>query len=127
MHKYTVVTALVIALSITMLTPAVSAHSGWWPPAANQRTGNHEADCDRQPVADWGRKVVISCHCEFECKRQYSYTVTLPCSSNDVAIWSSTRALQRQHEGLCDVRMVPVDTTAACIRTCVKAKKGTYP
>jgi hypothetical protein len=108
MRKYAAATALVIAL-ITMLTltPAVSAGAGWWP--------RHEADCDRLP--DWGRPYVTRCHCGFECERQYSHTVTLPCSSTDFPY-----ALGR-HEGLCDVRVVPFEARRACIATC-KAKEA---
>jgi hypothetical protein len=106
MHKYAAATALAIALNITTLTPAVSA--------GVSMTLNEEA-CD-----GWAhglRVWAIRCHCNLECRRQYSYTVTLPCSPVERG-W---------HEGLCDRRVIPVEAAAACYRTCVKAKTGTYP
>jgi hypothetical protein len=119
MHKYAAATALAL---ITMLTPAVSNAAGGFQQARN------EGECDglmRRP--DWpdgGRTGAIRCHCMFECRRQHGSTVTVPCASNDVAFWSLTRALQRQHEGLCDVRMVPSEPTGACFAKCVGAKNA---
>jgi hypothetical protein len=121
MHRYAAATALVIAL-ITVLTPAVSKAAGGFQQARN------EGECDglmRRP--DWpdgGRTGAIRCHCMFECRRQHGSTVTVPCASNDVAFWSLTRALQRQHEGLCDVRIVPLGAFGACWKTCVNATKA---
>jgi hypothetical protein len=118
MNKCAAAPALAIAL-ITMLAPAVSNAAGGFQQARD------EGECDglmRRP--DWpdgGRTGAIRCHCMFECRRQYN-TVRLPCSSYDVAVWRSTLALQRQHEGLCDVRMVPLEAFRACWKTCVKAK-----
>jgi hypothetical protein len=44
--------------------------------------------------------------------------------SNDVAVWSSVGALQRWHEGRCDVRVLPSEPTGACFAKCVTAKKA---
>jgi hypothetical protein len=54
MHKYAAVTALLIALNITVLTPAFSAATRTW------------AGYDRQ--------------CTLECSRKYGYTKRVPCS-----------------------------------------------
>jgi hypothetical protein len=101
-----------------MLTLTVSASVT----PANAKGGGpafprHEEACDQ-----WGPgwRYTILCHCSFECGRQYSYTVRLPCSPGMPGYVSGMK-------GLCDRRVYPVETTAACMRTCVKAKRGTYP
>jgi hypothetical protein len=97
MHKYAAATALVIALSITMLTPAVSAGMPLL----------HEEECD-----SWAhglRRSAIQCHCSFECRRQYpGYTVTVPC-------------LHRTPP-FCDLTAWPLDAIHACAAKCVKTK-----
>jgi hypothetical protein len=114
MRKYAAATALVIALNITMLTPAVS----------NGRTGPlHEEECDGWRP-DWGRTYAIRCHRRFECgrqcTRQYSYTVTLPCSG-----WGYRPGfVTKLPNGLCDVRVLP-EAYHACISTCVNAVEAT--
>jgi hypothetical protein len=110
MRKYAAPTALVIALNITLLTAAVSGPPQWMP--------RHEIDCDSSAKGLPG--YAIRCHCTFECIRQYSYTVRMPCSPGFPGYVSGMK-------GLCDVRVVWSETTAACYRTCVKAKTGTYP
>ena|SRR5258708_28210726 len=104
MHKYAAPTALAITLNITMLALAVSASLT----PANARgefRPRNEGQCDT-----WGARSVwaIACHCGFECHRKYSYTVRLPCLGQDAA--------------LCERTIVPVETFAACRRTCVNAK-----
>jgi hypothetical protein len=120
MRQYAGATALAIAL-ITMLALTVSAsmtpaNAGWGIPKL------HEEACDAW--AHGLRVWAIRCHCNFECRRQYSSTVTLPCASHDVANWSMTGALQGRHEGLCDVRVVPSEPTDACFAKCVGAKNA---
>jgi hypothetical protein len=109
MLKHAALTALAIALNITMLTPAVSGPPRWMT--------RHEVDCDSSAHGLPG--YATSCHCSFECRRQYGYTVTVPCASHDISIWRAARTLQRWHEGLCDVRVVPSEPTAACWHRCV--------
>jgi hypothetical protein len=111
MHKYAALTALAIALNITMLMPAVSGVGL-----------RHEVECDGR--AHGWRAWAIGCHCSFECSRQHSYTVTVPCASHDMGIWRDAGALQRWHEGLCDVRVHPSEPTRACIETCVNASEA---
>jgi hypothetical protein len=107
MHKYATATALAITLTITMLTPAVSA--------SYVRLKN-EGQCDTVRP-DWPKEAIyaIRCHCEFECRRQYSYTVRMPCSPGMPGYVSGMK-------GLCDRRVDPLDTVRACEKTCVKAK-----
>jgi hypothetical protein len=118
MHKYAAATALVIALNITMLTPAVS---GGAPRPI------HEEDCDGWRL-DWGRTWAIGCHCSFECKRQHSYTVTLPCSSSPgeggTQRYEGWSLQPGRHEGLCDVTVHPFEAIRACVATCVKAEEA---
>jgi hypothetical protein len=115
MHKYAAATALAIALNITTLTPAVSGPPGWMP--------RHEVDCDSS--ARGLLAYAIRCHCSFECHRQYPpYTVRLPCSPG---AGLNMPGYVSGMKGLCDVLVSPLETRGACFRTCVKAKKGTYP
>jgi hypothetical protein len=108
MHKYAAVTAVAIALSIAMLTPAVSGGGRGLP--------RHEEQCDGRP--DWGRTYVISCHCSFECNRQYSYTVTVRCWPWQALYWQQ----RGRHEGLCDVPLANGEPVRACVRNCMAAK-----
>jgi hypothetical protein len=64
MLKYAAATALVIALIITMLTPADSGP-------------RREEDCDGWRP-DWGRSYVIRCHCSFECSTAGYYPALVP-------------------------------------------------
>jgi hypothetical protein len=89
--------ALSTALNITMFTPAVS-RGGWHP--------QNEGECES--LAHGLRGWAIWCHCYVQCDRKYRYTVTLPCLGHAPPF--------------CERTMVPVETTAACQRTCVKAK-----
>jgi hypothetical protein len=75
MHKYAAATALVIALNVTMLTPAVSLTRGI--KALIERY--NEGRCDS--LAHGLRRWAIACHCTFECYRQHSYTVRQPCEN----------------------------------------------
>jgi hypothetical protein len=107
MHKYAAATSLAIALTITMLTPAFSA--------VHNVPVLHEEECDGWRP-DWGRTWAIACHCSFECRRQYSYTVRWPCSPGMQGYVSGTK-------GLCEGLVPgPLDTVRACEKTCVKAK-----
>jgi hypothetical protein len=89
MLKYAAATALVIALNITVLTPAFSAATRTW------------AGYDRQ--------------CTLECSQKFGYTVRVPCSPGVPGYVTGMK-------GLCDQRVVPVETAFACVKTCVKAK-----
>jgi hypothetical protein len=111
MHKYAAAAAAAaaITLSLTMLTPAVSAGGRYFP--------LHEEGCDGYRP-DWGRTYAIRCHCDFECSRKYSYTLTLPCSGGYAGYVSKTR------NGLCDVTVHPVEEVRACMATCVKAREA---
>jgi hypothetical protein len=103
MRNYAAATALVIALNITMLAPAVSRVIPLL----------HEEECD-----GWAhglRAYAIACHCSFECHRQYRYTVRSPCSPGMPGYVSGMK-------GLCDRLVVPVETALACVKTCLKAK-----
>jgi hypothetical protein len=105
MLKYAPATALVIALNITMLTPAVSGA----PPLVETLPRNEEA-CDS--LAHGLRAYAIGCHCRFECYRQHSYYNYSACLNHTPP--------------LCD-RLVhrlvhPVEAVHACVATCVKAK-----
>jgi hypothetical protein len=113
MHKYAAATALVMALNITMLAPAFSA--------VHNVYVLHEEECDGWRP-DWGRTWAIGCHCSFECRRQYSYTVTVRCWP-----WQPTYWQQRgRHEGLCDVPRVNQEAVPACMATCKKAKEAAH-
>jgi hypothetical protein len=110
MLKSATATALAITLTITMLTPAVSGPSV---PLLN------EGQCEiLRP--DWPKKAIyaIRCHCEFECRRQHSYTVRMPCSPDMPGYVSGMK-------GLCERRLDPIETVHACLKTCVKEKEAT--
>jgi hypothetical protein len=111
MHKYAAVTGLVIALNITMLTPAVSTSSlEFTGPYSKMPHLRSEGQCD-----SWANGLplyAIHCHCRFECNRQYRYTVSVPC----------TPGQRGRDEGFCDRRVHPVESVHACMETCVKAK-----
>jgi hypothetical protein len=105
MNKYAASTALAIALT-TMLTPAVSGGNGG-------AFARNEGGCDA-----WGhglRLYAAICHCGFQCRRQHQYTERLPCNPGQPG-WPG---------GLCDIVVHPVETTAACVRTCVAAQTAT--
>jgi hypothetical protein len=106
MLRYAAATALVIALNIMTLTPAVSF--GPW----RFLMARNEGACDStaRGLRLWANR----CHCSFECYRQYSYAVRSPCSPGAPG-W---------HEGLCEQRVVPVEAAHACLATCVKAKEA---
>jgi hypothetical protein len=132
MHKYAARTALAITLNITMLALAVSASLT----PANARGGfipTNEEQCDY-----WGARWGIGCHCRFECRRKYSYVVKMPCrflasgwveTSDGFRYRYRSTHLTAQDATLCESTIVPVETVAACHRTCVKAKraKGVSP
>ncbi len=85
----------ILALAVSAsLTPANAR--GWLLPS-------NEGRCDT-----WGARWAIGCHCWFECRRKYSYVVRLPCLNRTPPF--------------CDITVVPVETFAACRRTCVNAK-----
>jgi hypothetical protein len=118
MHKY----AAPAALNITMLALAVSA--SLTPANARGEFGEidaktglptNEGQCDY-----WGARWGIGCHCRFECYRKYSYVVRVPCPS---AFGPRRLAALGQDATLCKRTIAPVETIAACHRTCVKAKR----
>jgi hypothetical protein len=111
MDRYAALTALAIALNITVLTPAVSQTR------ANKALIEryNEGQCDS--LAHGLRRWAIGCHCTFECYRQHSYTVRQPCETR----WS-WRERKPIGEGLCEWRMAPVEAFRACTTTCAKAK-----
>jgi hypothetical protein len=115
-HKYAALTALAIALNITML--ALAATASLTPANANSPVApSNEADCDAW--AHGWRKYAIGCHCQSQCTRQYNYTVTVRCWPWQAAYWQQ----RGRHEGLCDVTRVSFEPYRACFAKCVASAK----
>jgi hypothetical protein len=116
MHKYAAATALAIALSITMLTPAVSADCLGVASQISLLSQSRESrTCDNWGP-DW-RAYAIRCHCRFACTRQYLYTVRINCTPGTLGC----------DEGFCGALVRPLDTILACAKTCLKAKDPSIP
>jgi hypothetical protein len=116
MQKHAAATALAIGLiNIAMLTPAVFGKAPIDP--------RREEDCDGWRP-DWGRRYAIRCHCSFECRQQYSYTVRLPCTPRPPGYDESPSQPVSGIKGLCDRRAYPIETVHACLKACVKAKEA---
>jgi hypothetical protein len=93
---------LALAVSVSR-TPANAAWGHGGP-----RSPPNEGGCDSWFPDD--RVGAIGCHCWFQCRRQYSYVVRLPCLNYTPPF--------------CDVTVHPVETVHACFTTC-KAKEAT--
>jgi hypothetical protein len=109
MRKYAAATALVIALNITMLTPAVLA--GDWRFLMAQNEGG--CDSTARGLREWANR----CHCSFECYRKHSYTIRMSCNPGQPG-WPG---------GLCNFHTLAIETAHACLNTCLKAKGAPLP
>jgi hypothetical protein len=116
MRKYAAPTALAIALSITMLTPVVSADCFGVARQIHLLSQNRESRVCDNWGPDW-RVFAIRCHCGFECRRQYQYTERVHCTPGRLGC----------DEGVCDLRVVALEATRACWHQCVKAKDPSIP